>query len=271
MSDDLYGLALKLEAIGVTPPDPMVNALAVWSAVREVQTDDVLADLKASVANCAVSEKDAVKQVKAAAVALAQRDWGMQVAQNLSKSFVDAQKLVIQYNADEIVTRMRVPFDEATATITNTIQTLGPDPQSVDLNAAGPVVSTAKQQWQAAVQTLAKIEAVLARMVLMGYGSDGRRVTWFLADAFDEDTIDQAQQVFQAHGDGFTNLIFAGVALHLNTADEAAALAAAAQQVAQERAAADDAVAAAAAQAEGEEYMRPYRQYIEEHVKTPAA
>jgi len=250
VSQNLHALALKLEAIGVTPPAPMVNAVSVWQAVNEVSTDDVLADLQASVENCAIDKKNAVKAVKAAAVALAQRDWGTQVAQNLAGSFVRAEKLVIQYNADEIVNRMRTPFDEAVATIADTLPTLGANPQNVDLNQAGPAVATAKDRWTNAVQDLSKIENVLARMVPLGYGRAGQRVTWYLAAAFDLDAIDTAEQVYLSGGNGFTNLIHAGYQLHLNTADEAAALATKAQQVAEEAAQADAEAARIAAETE---------------------
>lgn len=267
MSQDLNGLAMKLEAMGVTPPDPMVNALAVWVAVNQVSTDDVLADLAQRVADCNIDKKEAVKSVKAAAVALAQRDWGTQVARNLSGSFVRAQKLVIHHNADEIVTRMRVPFDESVATITEAIAVVGPDPEAAAVRGAGPVVHAQYDRWESAMQCLAKIEQVLARMVPMGYGRDGQRVTWFLAEAFDQDAIDTAQNVWQAPGNGFTHLIHAGYQLHLNTAAEATALATAAQAVSQEAADADAEAARAAAKAEGEAYMRPYQDYIDQHVK----
>lgn len=98
------------------------------------------------------------------------------------------------------------------------------------------------------------------------------RTNWFLADAFDQDAIDTAQNTFQAQGDGFTHLIHAGYQLDLNTAAEAAALATNAQEVAQERETADEEAARAVAKAEGEEYMRPYREALTRSLaeKTPA-
>lgn len=270
MSQELFGLVQQLDSIGVTPPEAMVNAVSVWQAVNDVRTEDVLADLKFRIEMCNISEKDALKQVKVAATTLAQKDKAVEVAQNLTYSFGQAQKLVIQYNADEVVNRMRAPFDEAVATINDAIAVVGPDPEAAAVRGAGPVVHEQYDRWQAAVRTLSTIEGILARMVLMGYGTDGKRVTWFLATAADQDAIDAADQVFRNSGSGFTHLIAAGYQLHLNNPAEAANLTTAAQQVTQAAADAEKEAARAAAKAEGEEYMKPYHDYIERFVKTPA-
>ncbi|CAN5322016.1 hypothetical protein BH11ACT1_BH11ACT1_18080 [soil metagenome] len=227
----------QLESVHVELPKAARVALDALTALRTaLDTTPTANDFEAPGKLTAASAADALHE-------LARR---LTVHEKSGAAHVELQRIAvtqfhkaIRSNADQLITALRKPFDEAATIVHTAGRHFPPGASHAAILAAGPEAASAWHQLGAAITQLDTIRSL--RMQIGDVAGHGEQtVEWYIESATDAKALEAAQRAYTGVGNAFHALAAAGFTLRLNTEDEAHKVANLAVKVSTERAKADE-------------------------------
>lgn len=213
-------IAKHLDRIGIDPPAGYKLAEELRVACNTTATANPVGDLETDLLAGKVTPKQAAARIADCARTLTEREKAREVARDLGPTFDRLANRALRDGAPALIEAMRPTFDQAVATIVDSTELLGTNPDDATVGRLGPTAALHWQQRKDATATLAAIHRVRLALEQVGYGSP-QTVAWYLAECPDTPALAEAHQTFHAHGEGLTNLATHGYKLRLNLADEA--------------------------------------------------
>lgn len=255
----LLTLTRHSDALGVQLPPPVVEVVEMQAAISDALLAEPATSLLADLASGTLKRAQVKAAIAATVAAMEITERRHALAPDIEQALGRRARAALQSEGDEIIRRARPAFDQAAATLTASVESLGLVVDMAALATASPGVIEAWQGRAGALSTLDACRRLRDALGAAGYGrGDIAPVTNWIASAKNSGHLAGAVQAF--HGaDRFAGVVAAGFQLRMNTTAEAAEVAA--MVSAATARAAEEAKAMAKVESQNDPYVRELARY----------
>ncbi|MCW2763615.1 MAG: hypothetical protein JWR85_3816 [Marmoricola sp.] len=224
MIHSIVNLTTDLERFGVKLPETVLDARATLTEARRVTAQQPLSDLDAEYAAGLITAENVAEKVTEAAGRLASREHNQQALNAIENGCTRTMYAGLRDAGEKILKTLTKPFEDAAAVVQTAGTYFGSDPTPEQIIAGGVPAVAAHEKLGAALNTLNQIRGLRVALADCGYGAPDhgeQDVTWWIAGAKDQHSVDTARRAYSAPGNTFHNLAALGYTLRLNTPAEA--------------------------------------------------
>lgn len=223
----------NLEDVGVTPPADLQKIREAEQAIDALVNAKPTTGLVDAIYEGKLTPKQLTTQATDAAATLVYAEKLRDVRNAAAGAFEKRRRRLLRDHGAELIEALRVPFDQAAASLVSTIEIIGVAPNVKAVQSqAGPAAAVAWSTRTEAEGTLGMTRRIVNNLATVGYGNArmARPVARYVAEAKGLDELDRAGALLTQ---GWTALA-AEFALRLNTPEEAEKLEAGARSVTDE-------------------------------------